>query len=344
MSLSLSLSDLHFDVKDLATLRLLQIHAFTRDLVETTNADDELQKRTQLRAFVESTREWADAAGVPEAIHRTVAAHGGKRLDAAAQELEALKNRVDDDKLTLLLLELVASTNVPKGTKWAGGRLQYFAEGARRLDAGISQTRIEALAKTHGRALRRLSLDALSPTFRLALVAGSVALTVASGGVAAAAGTAIGGAMGLSGAAATSAGLAFLGGGSIAAGGFGMAGGAVLVTAVSKAGYMGTRYLAASIATRSPEFIINELAKLEVICGARPEFRTDVLRQLEGLRAEMKKTQKKKSGDEAKNLAKSLRAIDAAIRSLTDSSTQRVLRKATRVVPVSWLERQVDRL
>ena len=340
----LSLSDLHFDVKDLAALRLLQLHAFTRDLVETTDARHELEKRAQLRGFVDSTRGWAEEAGVTDAVARTVAARGGKRIEAAARELEALENHVDDDKLTLLLLELVASTNVPKGTKWAADRLQYFGEGARHLDAGVSQTRVEALAKTHGKALRRLSLDALSPTFRLALVAGSVALTVASGGIAAAAGTAIGGAMGLSGAAATSAGLAFLGGGSIAAGGFGMAGGAVLVTAVSKAGYMGTRYLAASIATRSPEVIINELAKIEVVCGARPELRNDVLRQLENLRAEMKKTQGKRNGEEARNVDKSVRAVDAAIRSLTDSSPQRALRKFTRIVPVPWLDRQVDQL
>lgn len=341
--MSLSLSDLHFDVKDLAALRLLQIHAFTRDLVETTNAEHELKKRTQLRAFVDSTREWAEEVGVSKAVGRTVAARGGKRIDAATRELDALKDHVDDDKLTLLLLELVASTNVPKGTRWAADRLQYFGEGARHLDAGVSQTRVEALAKTHGKALRRLSLDALSPTFRLALVAGSVALTVASGGIAAAAGTAIGGAMGLSGAAATSAGLAFLGGGSLAAGGFGMAGGALLVTTVSKAGYMGTRYLATSIATRSPEVIINELAKLEVVCGARPELRTGVLRQLKGLRAELGTT-KNKSRDDAKNVDKSLRAVEAAIRSLTDSSTQRALRKFTRILPVSWLDEQVDQL
>ncbi|WP_207021440.1 hypothetical protein [Phycicoccus sp. DTK01] len=336
----MQLSDVKFDVADLATLRALQMFVFARDLVETTSLKQQAIKRANLRDFQKATKEWANEVEMSPWLNAVIEADVG-RLPVAASEVLSSAPARDVDRDGLLRLELVASTSLPRGTKWAVKAESLHAEALRHLDPTTSTGEVEGLAKQFRHSLRRISTDALSPALRLGLVGGSVALTLASGGLVTAVGTAIGGAMGLSGAAATSAGLAFLGGGSLAAGGFGMAGGALVVTVASKAGYMGSRYLATSLAVRAPEAVIHELAKLEVLCELRPELRSEVLEHLEGLRDELGET-KVQSKDGIANRAKALRAVDSVTRRLTDTAMQRRWRMMTRVAPVSKIDEWVD--
>ncbi|QKE82493.1 hypothetical protein [Arthrobacter sp. NEB 688] len=338
--INMKLSDVKFDVADLATLRALQMFVFARDLTETTSLKQQGSKRTNLRDFQKATAEWGHEVEAPQWLDAVTEADGSQVPAAISAALSGSPAR-DAERYGLLRLELVASTSLPRGTKWAVNAESLHGEALRLLDPTESNGDVEGLAKRFRQSLRRISTDALSPALRLGLVGGSVALTVVSSGVATAVGTAIGGAMGLSGAAATSAGLAFLGGGSLAAGGFGMAGGALVVTVVSKAGYMGSRYVATSLAIKSPEAMIHELAKLEVLCELRPELTSEVLGHLEALRDELGATDAH-GKDGMANRAKAVRAVDSVTRRLTDTATHRRWRMVTRLAPAPGFDDWVD--
>lgn len=270
--------------------------------------------------------------------------HGGEAGDGPSQDearklLTKLATSVRDDLRPFVLLEGYAGAVWPKGSQWAADRTALLAHEGRALDPAFTMTPARELVSRFEKARKRLAGHALSPKVRLGLVGGTVVATLASGGLATALGAAIGGSMGLSGAAATSAGLAWLGGGSLAAGGFGMAGGTILVGASVKVTLFGASTVAKTMASHSAVMTVTELAKLDYTCTVRPEMAAEVVQHLDALVAELRA-----DPQPTKETARSIRAVEAEVRHLRDSTTQRRLRAVTKIVPLAPLDTAVDRL
>lgn len=339
-----TIPELSFSLHEIAALRQMQILMFSIDL-SATKANVRPAKRKGLDNFIGNTTKWAESAGLDNLFQGLAESDLTTRIELSRVGLQQASADVRASRIDLLALELVASTRLPEKCKWAGVDFDIAGTALYALSNqwATAMTQTEQVRRSYKRALKRLGTDSSSPAFRLALVTGSVAVGVASGGIATAVGTAIGGAMGLSGAAATSAGLALLGGGSLAAGGFGMAGGATLVTLATKGTYAGSRYLATRLATSSPEVFLTELAKLQVVCGLRPSLADAVRQELRSLLTELEAAAKSEPKDR-RNVNKSILAVEATLRQITDTRTQRNLRLISRALPVYGMNKQIDRL
>lgn len=336
----LELNDLSFSSDELLMLRLLEMAVLSNDFEASTGSGRTL-KRTNLKEVVRLTEAFALETGLNDVTD--IITQPRARIVPSSDEIEAIaiahSPRVRESSRELLFLELIAGVKLLKGSAWVA-RDESLASAGRLLFRPFNVSDATERRRRYSKAVKRLAGEAVSPSLRLGLLGGAVTLSLASGGIATAIGSAIGGAMGFSGAAATSAGLAFLGGGSLAAGGFGMAGGTILVLGATKVGYGGGRYLATRIARKSSEVIVIELAKLDYTCGLYPELTIEAVQNLKELLTDIRLSQ---DGD-AREASKSIRAVEAEIRFLTDARAQRLVRRVAKIAPIPGVHGRIDRL
>lgn len=320
---------LQFEPAELMAIRLLELHLVASNAVKAGSGLIHAAK------VEDAVRQLAKTTGQFDVV--TALASDNRMVDKARTALERLAPDVRTAMIPFIGLETYTVSTPGEGKKWVVDRDTVLLASLDLLGDNAEDT-LEAIRRFK-KAVRRLSAASISPALRLALVGGTVVLTIASGGIATAAGTFIGSTfMGLSGAAATSAGLAFLGGGSLAAGGFGMAGGTILIGAAAKTGYVGAKTLALAMARQSAAAMVVELAKLDVTTSFFPEMKQTTLRALRDLDASLE------AEPSSKDVRKSQRAVKAEIRYLTDSSTQRRARFAGSFLPLPGLHRLIDRL
>lgn len=320
---------LQFEPAELMAVRLLELHLVSSNAVR---AGGEL---THAAKIADSVRTMAKATDRFDVV--TALASDNRTVDKSLTALERLAPDVREAMLPFVGLESYSIATPGQGKKWVIDRETVLLAALGRMGDGAEELR--ATLSAYNKAVKRLASASISPALRLALLGGTVALTMASGGLATAAGTFIGSTfMGLSGAAATSAGLAFLGGGSLAAGGFGMAGGTILVGAAAKTGYAGARTLALAMARQSAAATMMELAKLDATTTAFPEMVPAALKALRELDAALE------TEPRSKDVRKSQRAVKAEIRHLTDTGSQRIARTASKFVPLPGLDRLIDRM
>lgn len=318
---------LRFTPAELMAVRLLELN------LVAANASKVGVGVLHARKVQEAIVDVANAAERPDVAD--VLNGGGVMFSKSQAALELLRSDVRQEMIPFIGLEAFTLATTGGAKKWVVDRETLLSSALQRLE-GSPEGASEAIRR-YGKAVRRLSSSTVSLGLRLALLGGTVVLTVASGGIATAAGTFVGTTfMGLSGAAATSAGLAFLGGGSLAAGGFGMAGGSLLVAAVAKTGYLGARTIAVSLARESAAALVVELAKLDVTVSLVPEMLEPSLHGLRDLDAELEMS------PESKEVTKSQRAVKAEIRYLTDSERQKVARVVHGVFPLPGVDRLID--
>lgn len=332
---------------DAAAARLIQIGALNADLAES-DLDQRGAKRKHLGELLESTREWSGSVDLPDYLTGIQELSHGYELGAQIDAVLASHATYveEEEELVAVLIEAAFGTDWPKGSRWTIDRADAIHERATTLDPGLTPEDVRSVIDALKRSTKRLQKDSVSVQAQFGMATFMAAGAVLSGGAANAVGTAVGThILGLSGAAATSAGLAFLGGGSLAAGGLGMAGGKILVgTAAYGVRSASKALLGAVIAKSSSAVFIGELAKLDVLVSLEPELHDTVLDALVELRRAMRHELVEVEGTpEAKNLAKSARAVDFEIRHLKSPQWKRMVSKGTRVLGLPGLSTYLDR-
>ena len=272
---------------EVVTLTVLTKDAHGSDSKTRVVLDAVKELEQRLTTFLEADPELATACDLVQ---------GGRSQPAVLLGLlrceDELSQLLPDDERLRVCIDTITTAGWPlKDLKLALDDAGY-SEALLSFDDRMDADTIGAIRKGHRKQLSRLMKGSVARSTKLAMLGGSVLLSVVTVGAAA---PAIGGFigatfLGLSGAAATSAGLALLGGGSLASGGLGMAGGIVLVKLGTSGVYKGATRAAIQIARSSRTAFIAQLATLHVYLRLAPatvEEMRETLAQLDELRSEL---------------------------------------------------------
>ena len=195
----MKLADVKFTANELLSVRLSELLMLMKDYAAT--AEDARDSKAEAVAQIwERSYEFAEAVGQAgeatalRSLHLRWINNGHtpttELLDIARPVLADVRPEMRE----LVLLELFGAVLMPKGSKWVDRDACLAFAGSLLLPDATPST-VTSRRKRYEKAVRRLSGDTLSPAFRLSLIGGAAALTVASGGIATAVGTAIGGTM-----------------------------------------------------------------------------------------------------------------------------------------------------
>jgi hypothetical protein len=283
------------------TVKVENARRATADATEKSGEDNELEileedlsrlrndlaaRRAQAAERLEALSCWPEGQRLLPGLALVSTEDPASGLALLEDALAGMGKEQQGDRHTWVLLESLASTELPKKTRWVLGKTESFVPTFIRYQAQMGAADatllIDELATLHRRAGKRIAKDATPPGMQatVGVLSLAIAVTVPGSDVV---GSFIGEHfMGLHGAAATSAGLAALGGGSLASGGFGMAGGAIVAGSLMKGVEYTTKrvVLAKMIAGVSSEAFICELASLDVRCRLDPERQPEIVSRL----------------------------------------------------------------